>query len=222
MNVICVKWGDKYGSDYVERLSRGVMRNLPIEHDFICMTDKPVRGFNCIPLASDLPSWWSKLAIFKPGLFTGECLYLDLDVIITDSLLPLVALLYQSPGLWVRDDFSYSIHRQRPDLSAEFKLMLGGEGTVNSSVMLWREDAARAVWEEFDPASMKVLHGDQNWISKLLWPRGGIQLIPDDLVCSYKYHVMRNLPVAPVVVFHGDPKPADLSRHDPLRQLWER
>ena len=221
MNLICVKHGDKYGAEWVVRLRAMVARNLPISHDFICVTEHPVAGIKCIPLLCEYPGWWQKIGLFKPGAFPGDNLYLDLDVVITDSLLPLVALMYQSPGLWARDDFSYSLRNPRQGLGADFLKLLGGPGCVNSSVMLWRGDIARDIWDKFTPEVMNVCHGDQNHISKTLG-RTGLHFIPDNLVNSYKYHVMNGREPAPIVVFHGVPKVVDLPKNDPLRKLWEQ
>lgn len=221
IRVLCVKWGDKYGPEYVTRLRRGVQEHLPIEHEFICLTEDPVSGVDCEPLPCDLPSWWAKLGLFRPGLFAGENFYLDLDVIITASLLPLVELLERGDGLWARDDFSYPLRRPRTGLDAAFKRLLGGAGTINSSAMLWRGDVARAVWDTWDDVIMGICHGDQNRISQVLYP-DRISFIPDELVHSYKYHVLRGEEIAPVVVFHGQPKPHELSRDDPLRLAWAR
>jgi hypothetical protein len=220
LTVACIKWGDKYGPEYVERLARMVARHLKMPYRFVCFTEKSVDGIECLPLPSDLPSWWAKIGLFKPGLLDGDVLYFDLDVVLTDDISMIARLLTLSPGLWVRDDFSYSLINPRQDIDDKFRRYLGGKGTVNSSVMLWRGDVARKVWDDFTPAVMDEVHGDQNWISKTLWP-DGIHLIPDGAVCSYKYHVLRGKPIASVVVYHGDPKPADLPAKHPLRLMWE-
>ena len=38
-NVICIKWGNKFGADYVNRLYKMVEKNLTLEHRFVCFTD---------------------------------------------------------------------------------------------------------------------------------------------------------------------------------------
>ena len=38
-NVICIKWGDKFGADYVNRLYKMVEKNLTLPHRFVCFTD---------------------------------------------------------------------------------------------------------------------------------------------------------------------------------------
>ena len=38
-NVICIKWGTKFGPEYVNRLYHMVEKNLSIPHRFVCFTD---------------------------------------------------------------------------------------------------------------------------------------------------------------------------------------
>ena len=38
-NVVCIKWGNKFGADYVNSLYRMVEKNLTIPHRFVCFTD---------------------------------------------------------------------------------------------------------------------------------------------------------------------------------------
>jgi hypothetical protein len=213
VKVLCVKWGDKYSADYVLKLRNMVQRHLTLEHEFVCITDSPVKGVNCIPFVSDLPGWWSKIELFVPDRFPGQNLYLDLDVIITANINDLVR-----PGFWMRDDFSYSI-RNPKQLSADQKLLLGGDGCCNSSVISWSNDAGRDIWDKFDRKTMTVEHGDQNTISRIM--RGRIGFMPDDMVQSYKYGILRGgESPGPIVVFHGDPKPSSLHPSEPLKRHW--
>src|ERR1044071_4309563 len=39
VNIICMKWGTKFGPEYVNRLHSMVSRHLAREHRFICFTD---------------------------------------------------------------------------------------------------------------------------------------------------------------------------------------
>lgn len=154
-----------------------------------------------MPLVCDLPIWWQKLGLFQRGLFPGENLYFDLDVVATDDLSR-----FRAPDdgrLWALDDFSYSLRRPRHDLDESVYPTLGGFGCCNSSVMSWHGDSAAKVWETFDWDGRGALHGDQNWITKCLWPNG-LSLFPDRLARSYRYG---GAPDAPLTVFHGDPKP---------------
>jgi len=213
LRILCVKWGDKYGEDYVLKLQAACARHIP-HREFVCLTENPVEGVVCNPLPSDLPGWWSKLGMFQPGLFPGDNLYLDLDVVVTAGINPFIAALLSGPSkLWALDDFSYSVAgRKAGDVGGH------QQGTINSSVMLWRGQAKSAVydvWERFTPDVMDRLHGDQNHITQVLWP-DHIGLLPSGYAGSYKYGGARQFPVT---VFHGDPKPHQVG-DDWVAQHW--
>lgn len=218
MQVICVKWGERYGAEWVLRLRDMVSRHLPCTHEFICVTDRPVEAIACRELPSSLPGWWAKVGLFKPGYLTGETLYLDLDVVARGDL----SVFRKGAGesVWALDDFSYSLRTPKPFLDDFAKGLLGGVGTANSSVMYWHDDAGARVWETFSPAVMDRLHGDQNHITQALWPAGRLSLYEPGLACSYKYHVMNGRQFGSLVVFHGSPKPNELGQRDPLKRAW--
>jgi hypothetical protein len=216
LTVACVKWGERYTASWVLRLRTMVRRHLSPPHRFVCLTEAPVAGVECIPLAEGLTTWWSKLSLFRPGQFTGPVLYFDLDVVLTASIDRIVSIAEADKSrLWMRDDFSYSLRSPRSGLDVAMRRMLGGAGCCNSSVMAWRADAARDVWDKFTPDVMDELHGDQNHISRVMWP-DKLGFLPDDLVGSFKYGT-----TAPVTVFHGSPKMDELPPSHKLRKLWE-
>ena len=93
LNVVCVlRQGGKVGYDatWVDKLQRGVKRNLTHPHRFVCFSDCDV---NCerIPLLDNGPGFWSKLQLFRPGIFENNLptIYFDLDTVICGSLDPL-------------------------------------------------------------------------------------------------------------------------------------
>lgn len=214
ITVACVKWGDKYGGDYVTTLQSMCRRHLAA-HRFVCFTERDVAGVTCAPLPSDLPTWWSKVGLFKPGLFTGDVLFLDLDVVITDDIQPMVGLLEgDRSGLWIRDDFSYSLRVPKHGIGSATMRQLGGPGCCNSSVMMWHADTCRDVWDYFDPKVMDVLHGDQNWITKILYP-DKIRFLPDRWAGSYRYGGS-----GVIKVFHGRTKPHMVPDDEWVKQCW--
>ncbi len=95
--VVCMDWGQAYGSVYVNRLYSMVSRHLTPPFRFVCYTDSPsgirsdVECYEC-PVV-DVPSpkrdrGWRKLALWQeslPGL-CGPVLFLDLDIVITGPL----------------------------------------------------------------------------------------------------------------------------------------
>ena len=98
--VICIRWGTKYGPDYVNRLHAMVARNLPGPFRFTCFTDDPaglregVEPAPLPPLGCALPTGtrgiWGKSRLWaeRLGDLDGPVLYLDLDVVILGDLAP--------------------------------------------------------------------------------------------------------------------------------------
>lgn len=202
-SIVCLKWGEKYGPEYVTKLQSMCTRH--IAHDaFVCFTDAPIDGVFCRPLPSDLPGWWAKIGLFRPGLLPGRKLYLDLDVVVTAGITPLLDAFQTDPTrLWALDDFSYSLITPKHAMGSETRRLLGGAGTVNSSVMLWEGDAGFEVWDRWSDSVMDELHGDQNFITRTLWP-DKLRLLPSGVAGSYKYGGGQPYPIT---VFHGEPKP---------------
>ena len=68
VTVLCVKFGNKYGRDYVERLRDMVARNLTLPYEFVCFTDDnhPIEGVRSIvyPCQSYKALWWHKVHMF--------------------------------------------------------------------------------------------------------------------------------------------------------------
>ena len=95
--VICIKWGTRYGSDYVNRLFSMVKRNTKNPTRFVCFTDDATgvdQGVEIRPLPSinipDHVSWtpWRKLSLWQNPLedLSGDLLFLDLDLVVTGNL----------------------------------------------------------------------------------------------------------------------------------------
>jgi hypothetical protein len=55
------------------------------------------------PLIHDWPGWWSKIEIWRPGLFDGPTLYLDLDTLPVGDLSDILS--YRGPFAMLNDFF---------------------------------------------------------------------------------------------------------------------
>ena len=106
--VVCVKYGTKYGADYVNKLYHGVKTYLNLPHNFACFTEDAEGldpAIHVIPLQNHWQGWWSKVNIFNgesyKELFGKICeqesnemkeqkrllnFYIDLDMIITGPM----------------------------------------------------------------------------------------------------------------------------------------
>ena len=191
LTVACVEWGNYQGRgrDYVARLQAMAARHLTVPHEFRCIRPDAVTG--------DLDGWWNKVLLFRPGLFKGRVLYLDLDTIVVGTLDELV----RHKGLLHLDEWGWK------------------EKVYGSGVMVWDAGEHEEIYSRFTPAVAARLRGDQDWMTEL----GGWGALPPGICCSYKYHcAKRGRPAAgaSVVCFHGPIKPHTLPEGHWVREYW--
>ncbi len=217
INVLCMKWGTKYGPEYVNKLYGMVTRNLQRPFRFVCLTDNNDgihEGVDCLPLPElDLPPGapergWNKLTTFINPLFDleGKVLFLDLDVVIVGSLDSFFDL---EDGVHICRDF---VRR---------------DGTGNSSVYLYRANAHPDIIANFREnfASIQKQHrNEQEYLSHFLLAQGKLHYWPQTWCRSFKYDCLpggvlgswfneaRIPDDARVLIFHGNPNPDDAVR----------
>ena len=212
--VLCMRWGTKYGPEYVNRLYAMVRRHLRGEFRFVCLTDSAAGvqpEVECLPIPSlELPAGipergWRKLTTFAADLhgLAGTALFLDLDVVIVDDITPF----FEQPG-----EFLIIHDWKRPH-----------RVTGNSSVYRFRLGAHAGVLEIFRREQADVrrrLRNEQAFLSDVLHRQGRLAYWPADWCCSFKYHCIppwpTNLWRAPavpagtrIVIFHGEVNPPD-------------
>ena len=98
ITIVCVKWGTKYGPEYVNNLYNAVMRSTANSsafsiRKFVCFTDDTSglhENITCSLFDTATESWkgwWLKAQIFSPTYFlTGWVLYIDLDTVLCGNL----------------------------------------------------------------------------------------------------------------------------------------
>jgi hypothetical protein len=219
VNVLCIKWGNKYGADYVNRLQSMVSRHLKRPHRFVCLTDDAV-GIGTAVEVFDIPKvgfadfdarlpWtkghgWLKLTSFHAPLYdlTGTTLFIDLDVVIVGSL----DEFFDAPGEFV-----------------VIKEWDKKDGTGNTSVYRYEigahQDALQHLAANKD-AAMATVRNEQEYITGYLARQGKLRYWPDAWCRSFKRHCVRRGPVqwfkppqipegAKIIAFHGKPNPPD-------------
>lgn len=219
VNVLCIKWGRKYGPDYVNRLHSMVRRHLRRPFRFVCLTDdgagidpaievKPIPAIGFAEFDERKP-WtfghgWLKLTSFASPLYdlTGTTLFLDLDIVIVDSLDPF----FEHPGEFV-----------------VIKEWDKKDGTGNTSVYRFtigaHADALDHLRQGY-PRVVEEVRNEQEFITGYLGRQGKVSYWPDEWCRSFKRHCMRRglmgwfqPPVIPpgarVIAFHGKPNPPD-------------
>lgn len=206
-----MKWGVKYSPDYVNKLYRAVARHLSLPHRFVCLTDDPtgidpaVEIFPIPTMPVDISGperGWTKILTFSGNLYDlrGKCLFLDLDLVILDSIDDFFTL--DGDVLIIRD-------------------WLKRDGTGNSSV--YRFDIGRhpEVLQAFVkqwPSLKQQYRNEQEFISAILLQKNTLSYWPDNWCKSFKRHCMHSFPLslfkepevpagAKIIAFHGHPNP---------------
>ncbi len=194
LTVCCVlRSGGIYNSSHVSRLREQVALYLTQPYRFVCLSDMDVLCER-IALTDNLPGWWGKIELWRPGRFQGRVLYLDLDVTIIGGLDELAD--YPAPFAICRDWIPIRGH---------------GLSKFNSSVMSWNAGSTDHIYTNFTPDVMNRLNGDQDFIAEQMpWA----EIFLADWCVSYKVqkHIkLKTLPAETrVIVYHGLPKSWDL------------
>ena len=93
INIYTVKWGFKYGPEYVNSIFEQCKKHITSEFQFYCLTEHAGDldpEINVIPLPEDnyYEKWWNKLHLFDRRIVRqqGEKLFLDLDIGIQNNI----------------------------------------------------------------------------------------------------------------------------------------
>jgi len=212
--VICMKWGTKYGAEYVNRLYNMVNRHTTLPFKMVCLTDDSTGidpAVQCLPIPPlALPEGspergWNKLSTFEPDLYglQGNALFLDIDIVIVDNM----------DCFFTHDGDFLIIH----DWKRPWRI------TGNSSVYRFKLGAFpqlmpyfRANFDEI----RKKFRNEQAYLSWYVQQQGKLSYWPADWCKSYKYHCLRPIPFAywqppikpekaKIIVFHGEINPPD-------------
>lgn len=217
INVVCLKWGTKYGSEYVNRLYKAVTRHTTIPFTFHCFTENPVgidQGVVTHPLPyQGLDGWWNKLYLFSKDVpLTGRVFFIDLDTLITGNI---DQLLQHNTGFVVLRDFFTGIA----------KTVIGNDN-MGSGLLSWETGQHTHIWNTFAADPHRAIqslhpHGDQKWVQRQQTDRLYWQDLFPNQVVSYKVHCRDGLPAdARVVCYHGKPSIPESINNTTKAQWW--
>ena len=192
-------------------------RHNSFPFNFYCMTennnglDPNIKIITLPPIP--IHGWWYKLYVFNSELnFRGSVLFLDLDLIIHDSI----------DKLWDHNSSSFIIIRDfTRHMNPNWK-------KFNSSVFKFNPIMYYYIWNDFKinyKTIMSKNFGDQDYLYSILQNQG--HYWPDNWIKSYKWEMRskqdlaningkRNFtsikdpfvyPESCISVFHGDPNP---------------
>lgn len=215
VTVVCVlKSGGIYDKTWVAKLQRGVAANLSREHRFVCITDMPV-DCNSIPLKHGWSGWWSKIEMFRPGIFQGTVLYFDLDTVITGPLDEIAAYPHK---------FTMVHEYNRPKFFCSTAMAWSGD--YSEIYTLFREDPDGIMGMYRRTKDGRI--GDQAYIEDTVQHVMGREVVSfrdamgKNVIASYKVDLARGEPKedTAAVSFHGRPKPQDI-KSGWVAELWQ-
>jgi hypothetical protein len=213
--VICIRWGRKYGPDYVNRLYGMVARHLTPPFTFHCITDdgtglRPEVGVIPLPelgftLGGIKHGIWDKSRLWQPTLggLEGPVLFMDLDLVVTG---PLDGFFEHGPADRVVMARNPTTPFERLGQTSLYRFPVGG------LVPLWETFRA-------DPQGVAAANKfEQRFVTRnapggpVFWPKGW--------VAHFRHHCARSFPLnyfaepklpsdARVVIFAGGLNPPD-------------
>lgn len=214
--VLCMKWGDKYPAEYVNRLYSMVSRHLTLPFQMVCLTDDPTgidKAILCLPIPElDLPSnlperGWKKLTTFKQDLYglQGTALFLDIDIVIVANI----------------DCFFHykSKHDDSVVIIRDWKKPWRMVG--NSSVYRFKIGAYPKLLpyflQNFTSIRQNFRH-EQAFLSDYLRKHHHLEYWDSSWCASFKYHCLYPIPLAyikppkkpdnaKIIIFHGEINP---------------
>lgn len=213
VTVCCVWQGNKYGSEYVDRLRNMVARHMTVPYHFVCYTDRDELrglGIDIVPSGGlNLPGWWGKMATFMPSAAGRRRIYFDLDTVITGDLTPLAT--YDGPFAVCENFTKLAGH---PNWPCDY----------GSCVMSLPPDWGWHVWDRFwsnrDFIMRQCTHGDQQAIEQL--HPGAVHLqdvMPEGYFIGYRDLSAIKPDGASIVIFAGASKP-DNCNHRWVTDEW--
>jgi len=220
VNILTLKWGNRYGPEYANRLYRAVKRHLSLPHRFVCFTDDSTQldpGIITYPIPElDMPerarlTGWRKLGLFRKDLpVSGKSLFLDLDLILVASIDCFFD--YETDKIPIIHNWTGGMRRllgQRPPVgnSSVFRFESGKCGFVVEQY-LREKDWALA---NFRPPQTYLTHcirPEMVW-----WPEQWVRSFKRHCLPAFPFNLLR-APTIPagckMIAFHGRPDPDEV------------
>jgi hypothetical protein len=220
----CVIHGDVYSWQYVETLLSMLQRHLTPTVRLHVYTEAertvPDTMIKHIlepwSISGPKKSWWYKMQLFNTEHHSGPLLYFDLDTVIVGNL----------DWIWQLSSDSFCTIR---DFKHLWRPTFYG---INSSVMWWNTLKYACVWENFKQQNLEYItkkyHGDQDYITEEI-PAKKCRFFDVERVQSWRWQALDGgynfikkchqapgtgtqlLPMTSILVFHGAPKPANVT-----------
>ena len=213
-----MKWGKRYGSEFVNRLHRSILKHTQKQTKLICYTDddsqineevicKPLPKINLPEPISNTP--WRKLSVWQSHLdeLCGDILFLDLDLVITGNMDRFFEF---NPG-------KYCVIENWTQL---------GENIGNTSCFKFPVGKYTSIFKNFQKEPVKIwkkYHIEQIYLSnqikdQFFWPSDWCKSFKHNLLPSWPTRIWKaaKLPKeTSIVAFTGKPDPDDV-----IKGIW--
>ena len=225
--VICMKWGTRYGPNYVNRLWRMVKRLSKRDTRLVCFTDngdgidpavqiEPIPHVNLPDHLKMLP--WRKIALWNDELsycLSGEVLFIDLDVVLTGNLDDFFD--YEPGKFCVIENFTQ--RGKNIGNTTLYRFSIGKHGYIFDQL-----NKSPEKFTNMYRVSQQYISGEIDELT--FWPREWCVSFKHDLLPRWplNFFKMAALPKdAKLVAFTGKPDPDEAAIGKwPVRAAWKR
>ena len=227
VNFIVLKWGTKYGPEYVNRLYRTLLNIYSGEFDFYCFTDDSKNlqkdiivkdiallrppGINCFTV--------EKIFLFD-NVIKGNNVLFDLDILVTKDLYPYLVEYRFAEGRFLLNDWADPLY-------CEVEAKMGG-CYINSSFVTWKDSQLKYVLD-FYLKHKKTIEFKYDDLDTFLFQgmRKQLHYHPEKMAISYNfnsnYDEIKDIPILMFNTSHGKNSGIELHQaKDWTAELWRR
>jgi len=211
--IICMKWGNRYGFNFVNKLYSSIKKHTKRPTTLYCFTDDP-KGINkevvCKPLPkikiplqlSSTP--WRKLSLWQNPLenFTNDVLFLDLDIMITGNLDRFFDF---NPGKYCVIE-NWTQKKSKIGNTSCFKLPVGKYQHIFQKF----EDNPQFIFKKY---KIEQIYISREIEEQFFWPKDWCKSFKHDLLPAWPLRIWKEAKLpdnTSIVAFTGKPDPDDV------------
>ena len=220
INILCVKWGTAYSSEYVNKLHSMISRHFDEPFRMFCLTDNSngvIDSVTCLPIADQRwDKWWNKITLLNDERIPkNTCLLFDLDVVIYGNITCLLEEVKDNLTIaecyWVDPVRNFKGYNN--NLSCD----------LNSSIMMWNHTPeVKKVYDFFDQNQEKLVK-EYKGIDKVFYyyefEHFEIATIKNDWIQSY-HHTGFDKEKGSVLIFNQGIKQHEI-KDKTVHELWQ-
>ncbi len=216
--IISMKWGTRYGPEFVNRLNKSIKKHTKRQTQLICFTDNfsgidnqvicyPLPSINLPKAISDTP--WRKLSIWQYPLnnLKGDILFLDLDLVITGNIDRFFDF---KPGKYCVIENWTQIGQNIGNTSC-FRFPIGKYNFIFDQF----QNEPKKIWKKYHIEQIYISHKIKE---QVFWPSAWCKSFKHNLLPKWPLRIWKpaELPLeTSIVAFTGKPDPDDV-----IKGIW--